>query len=62
MTQVRPGVLRMLKDVPDWLMDVEIPVAEDKLEVSYIGRDEITIVGKPDLWTVKDYGVVVYEF
>ena len=58
----RPGVLRMLKDVPEWLLDVEIPVAEDKLEVSYIGRDEITIVGKPDLWTVKDYGVVVYEF
>ena len=58
----RPGVLRMLKDVPKWLLDVEIPVAEDKLEVSYIGRDEITIVGKPDLWTVKDYGVVVYEF
>ena len=58
----RPGVLRMLKDVPEWLLDVDIPVAEDKLEVSYIGRDEITIVGKPDLWTVKDYGVVVYEF
>jgi CRISPR/Cas system-associated exonuclease Cas4 (RecB family) len=58
----RPGVLRMLKDVPEWLLDVEIPVAEDKLEVSYIGREEITIVGKPDLWTVKDYGVVVYEF
>ena len=59
----RPGVLRMLKDVPDWLMDVEIPVAEDKLEVSYLGNwQEITIVGKPDLWTVKDYGVVVYEF
>ena len=52
----------MLKDVPEWLLDVEIPVAEDKLEVSYIGREEITIVGKPDLWTVKDYGVVVYEF
>ena len=59
----RPGVLRMLKDVPEWLLDVEIPVAEDKLEVSYLGNwQEITIVGKPDLWTVKDYGVVVYEF
>jgi len=54
-----PGVIRMMKDVPAWLLDVKVPVAEDKLEVVY---NDMTIVGKPDLWTVKDYGVVVYEF
>ena len=55
----KPGVLRMLKDVPSWLLDVEIPVAEDKIEVV---MDEITYVGKPDLWTVTDEGVIIYEF
>lgn len=55
----KPGVLRMLKDVPDWLLDVEIPVAEDKIEVV---MDEITYVGKPDLWTITDEGVIIYEF
>ena len=55
----KPGVLRMLKDVPSWLLDVEIPVAEDKIEVV---MDEITYVGKPDLWTITDEGVIIYEF
>ena len=55
----KPGVLRMLKDVPSWLLDVETPVAEDKIEVV---MDEITYVGKPDLWTVTDEGVIIYEF
>ena len=55
----KPGVLRMLKDVPSWLLDVEIPIAEDKIEVV---MDEITYVGKPDLWTVTDEGVIIYEF
>ena len=55
----KPGVLRMLKDVPSWLLDVEIPVAEDKIEIV---MDEITYVGKPDLWTVTDEGVIIYEF
>ena len=55
----KPGVLRMLKDVPSWLLDVEIPIAEDKIEVV---MDEITYVGKPDLWTITDEGVIIYEF
>ena len=55
----KPGVLRMLKDVPSWLLDVEIPVAEDKIEIV---MDEITYVGKPDLWTITDEGVIIYEF
>lgn len=55
----KPGVLRMLKDVPSWLLDVEVPIAEDKLEVV---MDGITYVGKPDLWTVTDEGVIIYEF
>ena len=53
------GVLRMLDRVPKWLLDVKTPVAEDKLEIDI---DGITYVGKPDLWTVTDYGVVIYEF
>ena len=55
----RPGVLRMFDSVPKWLLEVETPIAEDKMEVVV---DGITLVGKPDLWTVTDYGVVIYEF
>lgn len=55
----KPGVLRMVDNVPEWLLEVEVPVAEDKLEIVI---DGITYVGKPDLWTVTDYGVVIYEF
>ena len=55
----KPGVLRMVDNVPEWLLEVEVPVAEDKLEIIV---DDITYVGKPDLWTVTDYGVVIYEF
>ncbi len=55
----KPGVLRMLKDVPSWLLEVEIPIAEDKIEVEI---DGVTYVGKPDLWTVTEEGVVIYEF
>ena len=55
----KPGVMRMLDRVPKWLLDVKVPVAEDKLELDI---DGITYVGKPDLWTVTDYGVIIYEF
>ena len=55
----KPGVLRMLEDVPDWLLHVNVPIAEDKIEVS---MDGITYVGKPDLWTVHEHGAIVYEF
>jgi len=55
----RPGVMRMLKDVPPWLLGVDVPVAEDKIELE---MDGITYVGKPDLWTVTDEGVLIYEF
>jgi hypothetical protein len=55
----KPGVLRMMNNVPRELFDVQTPVAEDKMEVEI---DGITLVGKPDLWTVTNYGVVVYEF
>ena len=55
----KPGVMRMLHTVPDWLLGVDIPVAEDKIEIDI---DGITYVGKPDLWTVNDYGVMIYEF
>ena len=55
----KPGVMRMIDRVPKWLLDVRTPVAEDKLEIDI---DGIMYVGKPDLWTVTDYGVVIYEF
>jgi hypothetical protein len=60
-----PGVLRAIEGVPQWLWEVERPVAEDKLEVDYsvtFDVDCLTVVGKPDLWTVTDRGVEVTEF
>ena len=55
----KPGVMRMIDNVPNWLLGIDIPVAEDKIEIE---MDGITYVGKPDLWTVTDEGVIIYEF
>jgi len=62
-----------LAKLPDWLWELENPVAEDKLEVFYPYRERwggwgITVVGLPDMWYVeKDedgtpLGVRILEF
>lgn len=54
------GVLTALGGVPEWVWGVKLPQTEMKLEVVY--GEEVTVVGKPDLWYLDDEGIHVVEF
>ena len=43
--------LKCLAATPDWVWEMERPVAEDKMEVKY--PNDLTIVGIPDIWYIE---------
>ncbi len=71
-TKLVPGVERALDAVPQWIWDIQVPVAEDKFEVLYeipaldkyedLWSADLIIVGKPDLWTIMNDRIKIIEF
>lgn len=48
----------VLRSLPAWLWEIELPVMEDELAVSY---GDMTLTGHPDLWYVDDVGLHVID-
>jgi hypothetical protein len=50
------GAVYAIRKVPEWIWNVNRPVAEDKLEVVYHSAQTVQMVGKPDLWYLEQEG------